>query len=149
MIAVLALLFAPGAEAACTVIRDATLHLPDGPVQGQLVLVDQRIAAAGEVALTGRGTTFQGQVCTVVDGTGKHVTAGLIEAQSQLGVVEVGLESATRDADAGGDDPVRAAMRVTDAYNPRSSLIPIQRIDGVTGALVVPTGGRVSKNWLI
>lgn len=140
MIALMLALWATPAHAGCTVIRGGTVHLPDGAQALDVRLVDERIDAVAK----GLPKAHQGATCEVVDASGKQVTAGFIEVNSQLGLVEVDLESGTRDADAETDDPIRAALQVADAYNPRSSLIPIQRIDGVTGALVLPSGGRIS-----
>jgi len=61
---------------------------------------------------------------------------------TQLGVVEVGLEASTRDHEA--SDAVQAALRVVDAYDPTSTLIPVQRAAGITSAVVAPTGGLIS-----
>jgi imidazolonepropionase-like amidohydrolase len=119
----------------CTVITGASVLLSTGPADVSVRFEDTRITAvAAEVASDG---------CTVVDGSGKRLTAGFIESATQLGLVEIDLEPATKDANAGGD-PIRAAMTVADAYNPRSTLIPIQRIEGVTGAITTPVGGMVS-----
>ena len=119
----------------CTVITGATVFLATGPKDVQIRFEGDRVAAlAAEVPSQG---------CTMVDGSGKILTAGFIEVSSQLGLVEVDLEGGTRDGDGGGD-PIRAALVVADAYNPRSTLIPIQRIEGITGAVTRPTGGMVS-----
>lgn len=130
---VLALAFSGTAQAGCTVIQGASVHLPDGSVSVEDVSFEGAKIAASV-----------GGDCAVVKGANLHLTAGFIEVGSQLGLVEVSMESATRDADGGGTDPIRAALRVADAYNPRSTLIPIQRLGGVTGALTVPDGGRIS-----
>ncbi len=119
----------------CTVITGATVLLAGGPENVQIRIEDDRIGAVA--------VSVEAEGCTVVDGESMVVTAGFIEVSSQLGLVEVGLESSTRDADAGGD-AIRAALVVADAYNPRSSLIPVQRVAGVTGAITSPTGGMVS-----
>lgn len=142
MIALLGWLWlAEPSAAGCAVVRGGTVHLPDGTAAVRDVrLVDDRVSAVGE----GLADTHLGSACDVVDARGKHVTAGLIEVDSQLGVREVDLEDATVDVDAEIADPVRAALRVADAYDPRSTLIPVQRMGGVTSAIVVPSGGRVS-----
>jgi imidazolonepropionase-like amidohydrolase len=84
-----------------------------------------------------------GRACEYLALAGQHVTPGLVEAHTQLGVVEVSLEPETRDS-SGGDDPIRAGLVVTDAYSPRSTLIDIQRAHGVTSAVVAPTDGLFS-----
>ena len=129
----IAFAFSGAAQAGCTVVHGASVYLPDGSVTVQ----DLSFDGAKITASTGAD-------CTVVEGANLHLTAGFIEVGSQLGLVEVSMVSATRDGDGGGADPIRAALRVADAYNPRSTLIPIQRIGGVTGALTVPGGGRIS-----
>jgi imidazolonepropionase-like amidohydrolase len=143
MIAMLAAL----AHAECTVVANAAeVFLPDGPQAGvTLVLDGPTLAAVGAVAFERSGDTarWNGRSCTFVDATGGVVTAGLIEARSQLGITEIDLEGATRDLDGGGD-PVRAALRIADAYDPLSAVIGVQRTAGVTGAVIHPEGGFVA-----
>jgi hypothetical protein len=72
------------------------------------------------------------------------LTAGLIESRSNLGLVEIGIEERTRDHTWEGGPENRAAVVVADAYNPRSTLIPVARLGGLTTALVLPRGGLIS-----
>src|SRR5262249_6695500 len=44
----------------------------------------------------------------------------------------------------GTADPVRAALRVSDTYNPASFTVPIARAGGISDALVTPAGGQIS-----
>ena len=131
----LAASFSLGAAPApdCTVVTGATAWLPDGPSTADLVLADGRIAAIGSLGLTPSGdrVTWSGRTCAWVDGADKHLSAGLIEPGSPLGLVEVSLEGATRHGDAGGEEPVRAHVRVIDGYDPLSSLIPVARREGI------------------
>ncbi|HET7267827.1 MAG TPA: amidohydrolase family protein [Oleiagrimonas sp.] len=76
-----------------------------------------------------------------IDASGKIVTPGIFDPESQFGVVEVGSVRETRDASA-GDSRFSAAFDVADAINPRSMLIPVNRIAGVTRAMVAPTGSE-------
>ena len=136
----------------CLVVSGALVHLESGPEQGPTVaVVDGRIAGVGvglpelKLQLDARagvsGATWKGEACTFVQGAGKQLTAGLVAAPTQLGLVEVGLEEASRDDDPKTLDPVRASLVVTDAYDPRSVVIPVQRTHGITSALTVPAGG--------
>lgn len=136
MMALAALALPSVASAACTVVRGAeVVYLPDGPAKaGDIRIEDGRIQSLGEVAVEG---------CTVIEAAGRTVTYGLTEVSTTLGLVEIDLEDATVDANGGGD-PVRAALRVTDAYNPRSTLIPAQRVEGITSAVTAPGGGRIA-----
>lgn len=142
------------AWATCSVFSGAQVFTPDGLREGLTVVIDE-----GEIVGVGKGLrnlklamNEQGEVESAVWGgracafevlSGKVLTPGLVEVSSRLGVVEVGLESGTVDDDAGGD-PIRAGLQVALAYNPSSSLIPIQRAFGVTSAVVAPSGGLVS-----
>jgi imidazolonepropionase-like amidohydrolase len=136
----------------CKVLTGARVMLPDGPSDDSvIVLVGEQIAAAGrainglELNLsTPRSARFKGQSCVLEDHTDRVITAGLIEVDSNLGLVEVGLEQATRDHTWEEGPANRAALVVADAYNPHSSLIPVARLGGITSALIVPRGGLIS-----
>jgi len=80
----------------------------------------------------------------VIDVTGKVVTAGLVDLLTNTGVIEVSLEPSTRDdRQAKLHDPVRAAFRTADGYNPASSIVPITRREGLTSVGVIPHEGLV------
>lgn len=74
---------------------------------------------------------------SIVDGSGKVVTAGLFNANTELGLVEVGAVSATGDG-ASGNDRITASLRVSEAFNASSVLIPHNRMYGITHSLVQP-----------
>ncbi len=126
------------AAAECVALTGARLALTGAePAPGTLVLDGARIADAGPAARIPEG-------CRRIAADGRVVTPGLIDVSSSLGLTEIDLEPVTADQDAGGSDPVRAAFRVADGYNPRSVLIPVARAGGLTSALVVPAGGLVA-----
>jgi imidazolonepropionase-like amidohydrolase len=79
-----------------------------------------------------------------VNATGKWVTPGLINAATQLGLVEVGAEAPTRDATARGEDNIAAAFTVWEGLNPASVLLAPARDEGITTVLVLPGGGLIS-----
>jgi len=137
-------------EPDCTVITSTEAHIPDGPAQNiAIVLADGRIRALG-AAIVGLGTPADGGIewggrhCTWIDGTGQVITAGFIDTHSSVGLVEVSMEAGTRNSDAGGSEPVRAHVRITDGYNPLSSLVPIARREGITTSVLMPRGGSFS-----
>ncbi|MEQ1507531.1 MAG: amidohydrolase family protein, partial [Myxococcota bacterium] len=134
---------ATAARAACVAITGATVQGPSGPAVGTVVVVDGTITAVGTVSELAGGA-YRGAPCTVVPGDGKTLTAGLIAVPTQLGLVEIGLEQASRDDDPQTDDPIRAALVAADAYDPLSTVIPVQRLGGITGAISAPTGGFVA-----
>ncbi len=80
----------------------------------------------------------------VIDAKGKPVTPGLIESNSELGLVEVSLEGSTVDFAPNLKDAIRAAVRASDAIDLRSTLIAVARRHGVTNAISAPRGGIVS-----
>jgi imidazolonepropionase-like amidohydrolase len=142
------LLAAPAAASDCTVFDGATVHLPEGPREGvTVVILGDRIADVGSnlgLAPTSGGLLFRGQTCTLVKlPAAAVITPGLITVGGQLGLVEIGLESRTRTHDAGGDS-IRAAHVVADSYDPRSSVIAVARLEGITTAIVEPTGGMIA-----
>lgn len=134
--------------APCTAIVGGTVWLDGAPVAGaSVVLQGAQVVAVGVAPAGlagGASPTWQGAPCTKYDATGKVVTAGLIDVATQIGVSEIGLEAATVDANPSVEDPIRAALRVVDAYDPRSVQVAIARRGGVTSVIVAPSGGFVS-----
>ena len=79
---------------------------------------------------------------SVIDTAGKHIYPGLIDANTQLGLVEVPSVRGSRDqAETGQINPnVKAQV----AFNPDSELIPVGRSGGVLTVLTVPSGGAIT-----
>ena len=138
----------------CVVISGTTAATSTGLQKGVSVVLHQGVVAAVGRGLEGldlqlgresevTGATWSGESCDFVQGGGTITTAGLVAVDSQLGLVEVGMESSSRDSDAGGD-PVRASVRIVDGYNPRSSLLAVQRSGGLTSVITRPVGGWVA-----
>ena len=101
--------------------------------RGTVVIRGGRIVAVGADVTAPDGAA-------VIDAAGKIVTPGLIESNTNLGIVEISL-SAEGTADQSTTDPgVSAAFNVADAFNPFASTIAVTRVDGITRALVVPGG---------
>jgi len=125
-------------RAECVALEGGRIVAPgEKPSAGTVVLQDGKIVAAGAGVAIPAG-------CRRVSVTGKVVTPGLIDPLSTLGLDEIDLESSTQDVDAGTTDPVRAAFRVADGYDPDSVLIPVARLGGVTSVAIAPGGGVVS-----
>jgi imidazolonepropionase-like amidohydrolase len=79
-----------------------------------------------------------------IDATGKWVTPGLINSSTQLGLVEIGQVSNTRDMQARGKDNIAASFTVWEGLNPNSVMLAPARKEGVTTFVILPTGGLVS-----
>lgn len=106
-----------------------------------LVLDKGKVVAVGAAVKVPAGAR-------VIDGTGKVVTAGLIDGVSQLGLVGVDGESASSDGQLGAtdrihDDPIHAAFDARDGYHAAEATIPVARAGGVTLVVASPFGGLV------
>lgn len=77
----------------------------------------------------------------VIDAQGGWITPGIFHPHTQLGLIEVGLESSTSDAAAPGAS-FTAAVDVADAFNPAGGHIPDSRRRGITRFAVFPSTGR-------
>lgn len=136
----LALAAASGPLGAQTVaITGGTVYPVSGPkiANGTVLIRDGKIVAVGANVRVPAGAER-------VDATGKWVTPGLVNAATQLGVVEVGAVAETRDASARGREAVAASFKVSDGLNPASVLIAPARNEGVTSVVVVPRGGLIA-----
>lgn len=71
---------------------------------------------------------------------GKIVTPGFFDAYSQLGLMEIPSIPSTNDSSASSPE-LSAGFRVTDAFNPYSTVIPVTRVEGITRVLCVPNQG--------
>lgn len=138
-----ALLASVPAAAQTIAITGGTVYTVSGPAipNGTVVIRDGRIAAVGAGVAIPAGATR-------IDATGKWVTPGLFESSTSLGLTEVSAVSETNDfrLEQGGEhgDQVAAAFNVSDGINPRSMVIPVTRIAGVTTAVSRPSGGLIA-----
>jgi hypothetical protein len=130
--------FAALANAQTVLIRGATVHTAgdQGVLSNTDVLVrDGKIAAIG--------TSLSAEGATTIDANGRALTPGLFGGLSAIGVEEVSLESTTADASVILNAPAfetqwRPEFDVTAAYNPRSVLVPVARIEGLTWTVLTP-----------
>ena len=135
------LAFSLPALAGTTAIVGGKVHTvgPQGTIEnGTVLIVDGRIAAVGDDVAVPAGAE-------TIDASGKIVTPGLFSPFGQLGLVEVGMSAGPLDYAQRGDQ-FTAGFDVADAYNPRSSLIAINRIEGVTRAVIAPTPGYPNES---
>jgi imidazolonepropionase-like amidohydrolase len=120
-------------------IVGATWWRPDAaPLKDAVVVVEK-----GEVRYAGDDRS-QASGAREIVATGKVVTAGLCDLLTQVGLIEVRLEQLSRDDSHDIDDPVRAAFRAADGFDPNSTVVAITRQHGMTSAGIVPSGGLVS-----
>src|ERR1041384_6213620 len=118
-------------------IKGATIHLVSGPdiPNGTIVFDNGKITALGADAAIPSGAD-------VIEANGKHVYPGLINANTVLGLVEIGAVRSTVDVEEAG--ALNPNVRSITSVNPDSELIPVARATGVLTALSVPEGGIIS-----
>ena len=75
------------------------------------------------------------QADKVIDVKGKIVTPGLIAPDTEIGIVEIGALSVTRDDESYIYD---IGFSIHSAFNPNSTLIPWNRSNGITSAITLP-----------
>lgn len=114
-------------------VTNAKLIIGDGsaPIEGGTVVI-----RAGRVVAAGAGVAVPAGV-RVVDAGGKYVTPGIFAGFTRMGIVEVDGVDETNDT-AAARAPFNAALDVAPAVNPRSSPLAINRLEGVTRAVVAP-----------
>jgi imidazolonepropionase-like amidohydrolase len=71
----------------------------------------------------------------VIDASGMIVTPGFIATDTEIGIVEIGALSVTRDD---RSSIYNIGFSVFDAFNPNSTLIPWNRANGITSAITLP-----------
>ena len=110
------------------VIKGGEIHtgLNEEPFVGD-ILID------GDTILEVSTKSIKGDV--VVDASNKIITPGVIAPDTQIGILEIGAISETRDGDS---DIYSMGFSVYDAINPNSTLIPWNRSNGVTSAITLP-----------
>ncbi len=93
---------------------------------GNVLIEGDRISRVSESNLRGD---------KVIDASGKILTPGIIATDTELGIVEIGALSVTRDD---SSDLYKIGFSIFDAFNPNSVLIPWNRSNGITSALTLP-----------
>ena len=130
---------APAARAQTVAITGGKIYPVSGPVieRGTVLMRDGKIVAVGaDVAIPADAQR--------IDATGKIVTPGLVNAATQLGLVEISAVRETREMSARGRDGIAAAFMPWEGLNPSSVLLGPARDGGITSAVVLPQGGLIS-----
>lgn len=156
LLALSALITSALALAQDVLIRNATVHTASaaGTLRGNDVLVQGGvIRAIGPQLVAPAGIS-------IIDANGAPLTPGLFAGVSGIGIEEVSAEASANDSALafGASAPQAAQMRpefdVTLAYNPRSSLLPVARMGGLSftqlaagsgpgGSIIAGQGGLV------
>jgi imidazolonepropionase-like amidohydrolase len=115
-------------------IVGAMIHtLSDGVIDNGTVLI-----RSGRIIEVGTGIDVPADA-QVIDGTGKHVYPGMIDAFSRLGLTEIGSVAATNDQNELGN--FNPHLNAHTAIHPASEHIPVARANGITHTLSAPGSG--------
>ena len=114
-----------------------TVHPVSGPAIENATLV----FSDGKISEIGRDIAIPADA-ERVDLAGKHAYPGMIDANTQLGLVEVPSVRGSRDQAETGE--INPNVKAQVAFNPDSELIPVSRSGGVLAALTVPSGGLIT-----
>jgi imidazolonepropionase-like amidohydrolase len=98
---------------------------------GVVVMENGKITAVGPL-----GTAIP-RGATVVDATGMTVYPGLIDSETNLGLVEVEADQRGNDLVEPSDE-IMPHMHVADAFHSETERIPVVRVNGITNAIVAP-----------
>ena len=119
-------------------IRNARIVTVSGPdiENGTVVIRDGKIEAVGASVNVPAGAQ-------TIDGRGLSVYPGMIDAGTNLGLVEVpqGANGTVDLSEVGDFNPNAKAII---AVNPHSAHIAVTRVEGVTNTVTAPTGGLIS-----
>lgn len=134
------MLCATATQAQTVAITGGKVYPVSGPVidGGTVLFRDGKIVAVGrDVAVPADARR--------IDATGKVVTPGLVNAATQLGMVEIGAVASTRESGApDSENGITAAFTPWIGLNPTSILLAPAREAGVTTVMVAPEGGLIS-----
>ena len=123
------------------IIRGATVHTASA--KGTLKNTEVVVRGGVIVAI---GSDAPASGATVIDAKGKELTPGLFGGLTDVGLEEIAEESQTIDSTLNQKSPAwdqqwRPELDVTVAYNPRSFVVPVTRVEGVTWTVLAPNAG--------
>lgn len=126
---------APPQEGTIT-LTHATIHVGNGQVieDGTITFTN------GKIVTVGTSSSVPG--AKLIDCSGKQIYPGLIDANTNLGLNEIGAVRSTVDEYELGD--INTDIRSIVAYNTDSKIINTVRSNGILLANVIPRGGIIS-----
>jgi hypothetical protein len=120
-------------------VRGATVHTASaqGTLKNTDVLVRERLIVAVGTGLAAPAGA------TIIDAKGRPLTPGLCGGLTAIGIEEVSQEPTTVDTTIsqsapGWNQQWRPETDLTQAFNPRSVLVPVARVEGVTWTVLAP-----------
>jgi imidazolonepropionase-like amidohydrolase len=119
-------------------IVGARVYTVSGAVieNGTVLIQNGKIAAVGSNVSIPAGAER-------IDGKGLSVFPGMIDAATNLGLAEIGL-GVPGSVDVAETGTMNANAKAIRGINPHSTHIPVTRINGITSAMSMPTGGVIA-----
>jgi len=119
-------------------IRNARIVTVSGPdiENGTVVIRDGKIEAVGATVSIPAGAQ-------TIDGSGLSVYPGMIDAGTNMGLVEV-PQGANGTVDTSEVGDLNPNVKAITAVNPHSAHIAVTRVEGITNTVTAPTGGLIS-----
>jgi imidazolonepropionase-like amidohydrolase len=108
------------------------LTITHGTIENGVVIMQN-----GKISAVGPASTPIPKDARVIDATGMTVYPGLIDSETNLGLVEISAEITTKDTGEPSEEIV-PQLHVYDAFHAESELIPVSRLNGITNAIVAP-----------
>jgi imidazolonepropionase-like amidohydrolase len=118
-------------------IQNARIVTVTGPVieNGTVVVANGKIAAVGANVSIPSGAR-------IINAKGLSVYPGMIDANTEIGLTEIGSVAGSVDTNEIGDN--NSNIRVDVAINPDGSHIAVARVNGITTVLTAPRGGVIA-----
>lgn len=123
--------------------KDGTFLIKGGTV---VTGTGERLANTSILIRNGRiaqlGTDISASGAQIIDATGKFVYPGMIDANTGIGLQEIGgVQTMTMRSEMGQFNPhIRAVV----GLNVESEILGVTRMNGVTSVITSPTGGSIS-----
>jgi len=111
------------------------------PVSGPAIPNGTVVMQGGKITAVGASVSIPGGA-TKVDVKGLHIYPGLIDADTTLGVNEIGSRRETQDYREIGD--FQPELQVALTINPDANTLYVARTAGTLNAVVCPAGGTIS-----
>jgi imidazolonepropionase-like amidohydrolase len=114
------------------IVGGKLLTVTHGTIENGVIILDH-----GKIAAIGPATTTIPTGATLFDAHGMTVYPGLFDAETHLGLTEVDADEMSNDLVEASDE-IEPQMHVVDAFHAETVRIPVNRINGITSAIVAP-----------
>lgn len=118
-------------------IRNARIVTVTGPVieNGTVVISNGKISAVGSNVAVPQGAKN-------IDASGLSVYPGMMDGDTEIGLIEIGSVAGSVDTTEIGDN--NANIHVDVAIHPDTSHVAVARVNGITTVLTAPRGGLIA-----